>query len=259
MLLRASMHRIDRGGPRPEARYSGPSGPARAIGLLLTVLLHLGLLLALMLKPSRQEMERTAIQPEVTLIALGHGRPAAPPAPPPAVAAPAPVPSRPVIPLPVAPIAADRAPDPLPPAPVAVAAVAAVAVAPESADLSKGGAVASRPATNPGGAPDVRQPNCVPIPRAWLGRVAQMISDRQRYPAIARQRGERGTAYVRLNVDRTGRVLEAPLARSSGSPSLDTEAQDVMHRIGTFGHVPDTACPEWQVIVIDQPVSFAGR
>lgn len=85
-----------------------------------------------------------------------------------------------------------------------------------------------------------------------------MISDRQQYPAVARQRGERGTAHVRLNIDRSGRVLEAPLARSSGSSSLDAEAQDLMRRIGSFGRVPDSACPGWSIIVIDQPVSFAG-
>lgn len=254
MLLCARMRRIETRGPRPETGYyPGPSSRARAIGVLLTVLLHVGLLLAILLKPSQQEVEPTAILPAITFVALGPERPAAPPASPPAVTAPAPVPPRPVSPPPTPRIVFDRAPDPLPPAQAAVAPAA-----PDSTDLSMNDAAPSRPMTNRGGAPGVRQPNCVPIPYAWLGRVARMISDRQRYPALARQRGERGTAYVRLNVDRSGRVLEAPIARSSGFPRLDAEAQDVMRRIGSFGRVPDSACPGWQVIVIDQPVSFAG-
>lgn len=98
----------------------------------------------------------------------------------------------------------------------------------------------------------------MPIPYGWLAKVAQTISTEQRYPAISRQLGERGTAYVRLNLDRTGALLEAPLVRSSGHAHLDDEARDVMRRIGNFGRVPDSACPGQRVIVIDQPVSFAG-
>ena len=248
MLLRRDMRRIHTGGPRPETGYPGPSSRARAIGLTLTVLLHFGLLLAVVFRPSQQLEELTATQPAITFVAVG--RPAEPPAPPPALARPAPTPPRPVVPLPNPPIVTGRAPDPPPPV--------QLAVAPASADLSMNGAAPSLPTTPLGGAPAVHPPNCVPIPYAWLGRVARMISDRQRYPALARQRSERGTVHVRLNLDRSGRVLEAPLARSSGFPSLDAEAQDVMRRIGTFGRVPDTACPGWQVIVIDQPVSFGG-
>ena len=41
---------------------------------------------------------------------------------------------------------------------------------------------------------------------------------------LARRRGEQGTVLIRLTVDRGGRVLDAALARGSGSTVLDEAA-----------------------------------
>lgn len=103
---------------------------------------------------------------------------------------------------------------------------------------------------------DGRAPDCQ-LP-GWLNLVSQAIGFSLRYPAQARQLGEIGTAYVRLNVSRTGRVLEFPLLRSSGHRSLDDEARDVVRRIGRFAPVPATDCVGYDVIVVDQPIRFGS-
>jgi protein TonB len=50
------------------------------------------------------------------------------------------------------------------------------------------------------------------------------------YPAMARRRGESGTAVVRFVVGLTGAIENIELKRSSGSPTLDQAALDAMHQ-----------------------------
>lgn len=133
------------------------------------------------------------------------------------------------------------------PAPVAEAS-------PGDADPAMTGSAA---ASNAGERTD--RPDCTPVPYGWLSRVAQIINMEQRYPALSRQLGEHGTVYLRLSLDRSGLVLEAPLLQSSGYRRLDEEAQDLVRRIRSFGRVPDSACPDHRILVIDQPIRFTGR
>ncbi len=95
-------------------------------------------------------------------------------------------------------------------------------------------------------------------PYRWLLRFSRTIDSALRYPADARLRNERGTAFVRVNVERSGHVLETRLLRSSGYPLLDVEARDVIHRIGRFESMTPGECAGYDVIVVDQPVRF-GR
>ncbi|MGH8516447.1 MAG: energy transducer TonB [Panacagrimonas sp.] len=95
-------------------------------------------------------------------------------------------------------------------------------------------------------------------PFRWLLRLSRTIDSALRYPADARRRNERGTALVRVNVQRSGHILETRLLRSSGHPLLDTEARDVVHRIGRFEPMTPGECAGYDVIVVDQPVRF-GR
>lgn len=99
-------------------------------------------------------------------------------------------------------------------------------------------------------------PDC--LPRGWLLQMSQLINFSLRYPAQARQLGAMGTAYVRVSVARDGRVQEARLLQSSGNGSLDSEAQDVIRRISRFAPVPQARCAGYDIIVVDQPIRFAG-
>ena len=70
-------------------------------------------------------------------------------------------------------------------------------------------------------------PTAVPAPEtdmAWRRQVVAQLTQSQRYPPAALDRGTQGTAHVRFRVDRTGRILTAQLAHSSGSADLDAAA-----------------------------------
>jgi periplasmic protein TonB len=56
---------------------------------------------------------------------------------------------------------------------------------------------------------------------AWLER-------HKRYPEQARERGEEGRAVLQFTVDRSGRVLDFAVIRSSGYPDLDTAVESMM-------------------------------
>lgn len=92
-------------------------------------------------------------------------------------------------------------------------------------------------------------------PYRWLLRMSRTIDSALRNPGG----GERGTAYVRVSIQRSGYILEAPLIRSSGHPRLDAEARAVMQRIGRFEPLQPGDCPGYDVIVVDQPVRFDRR
>lgn len=67
-------------------------------------------------------------------------------------------------------------------------------------------------------------------PAGWQSRLMAHLERRKRYPPDARERGERGTAYVRFSIDGSGNVLSARLARSSGYSGLDQEVVSMVHR-----------------------------
>jgi protein TonB len=56
---------------------------------------------------------------------------------------------------------------------------------------------------------------------AWLER-------HKHYPEQARERGEEGRAVLKFTVDRSGRVLDFAVIRSSGYPDLDTAVESMM-------------------------------
>ena len=59
---------------------------------------------------------------------------------------------------------------------------------------------------------------------AWQRQVVAQLSQIQSYPPAARRKAAEGTAHVRFRVDRSGRILRAQLAHSSGSADLDAAA-----------------------------------
>lgn len=99
--------------------------------------------------------------------------------------------------------------------------------------------------------------DCLPL--HWLRGVSQRIGHALHYPPSARQLRQRGTAYVRVSVARSGAVIESPLLRGTGHRALDLEAQAVIQRIGRFAPVPADACVGADILVIDQPIQFGLR
>lgn len=59
---------------------------------------------------------------------------------------------------------------------------------------------------------------------AWRSALAAWVQSRKRYPDDARQQGMEGQVAVRVTFGRDGQVLDARVARSSGSDPLDRAA-----------------------------------
>jgi protein TonB len=74
-------------------------------------------------------------------------------------------------------------------------------------------------------------PARVPSPEASAGYRALLsawLERHKRYPDAARQRGEEGRAVLRFAVERSGRVIDYAVAKSSGYPDLDASIEDMM-------------------------------
>lgn len=219
----------------PFARDEPPdlraSRRARIAGLIAAALIHLLFMAALSVRPRPAMDEPAAMPPLQISLHDARSRSAAP-----AFA----FDIRPDAPrTEIAPPDFEMGPEPMPVPPSPPAAAPAAAPA---------GPVTSTRA-------DAPRPACWPY--RWLLGVSRSIESELRHPRNAR--GERGTAFVRISVERDGRIVEAPLLRSSGHPRLDAEARDVFVRIGRFEPVAPGDCAGYAVIVVDQPVRFGGR
>jgi protein TonB len=73
------------------------------------------------------------------------------------------------------------------------------------------------------------------------------------YPLAAARRGEHGTVTLRLTIGTDGSVLEAEVAKSSGSPRLDRAARD---QIATWHFTPAMRAGKPQLDVIELGVDF---
>jgi protein TonB len=64
----------------------------------------------------------------------------------------------------------------------------------------------------------------------WQGLVRARLEQFKRYPESAKIWGQEGVAHLYFTVDRSGRVLTARIAQSSGVEILDDEALQLIHR-----------------------------
>jgi protein TonB len=64
-------------------------------------------------------------------------------------------------------------------------------------------------------------------PATWRSMVMALLNRHKRFPSG----GSKGTAMVAFTIDRSGRVLSARLARSSGDAALDVEAVALARRV----------------------------
>lgn len=159
--------------------------------------------------------------------------------PPPPVAAPVPPPVAAPIPPPPS-IAAQRPQSPVTPAPKQHQPAArpgphAVAAAPRPHRPEAAPLEAERPPSGLPGQPRASvpppastQPQMAGPDPVWLARVDQWLMAHESYPEMARQRRQQGTVVVRFEVDRSGQVLSASLAHSSGLALLDQAALSLL-------------------------------
>jgi periplasmic protein TonB len=74
-------------------------------------------------------------------------------------------------------------------------------------------------------------PAPAPSPEAsagYRGLLSAWLESHKRYPDAARQRGEEGHAVLRFEVERSGRVVDYEVTKSSGYPDLDQSIEDMM-------------------------------
>jgi periplasmic protein TonB len=88
----------------------------------------------------------------------------------------------------------------------------------------------------------------------YAARVAAHLARHKQFPADARRRGEQGSAGVAFGIDGLGRVTTVNLTRSTGSRSLDSEAQSMVRRASPFPPPPGGQAMSFSV-----PVSFNMR
>ncbi len=66
----------------------------------------------------------------------------------------------------------------------------------------------------------------------WQKQVARIIAAKQTYPRVAQDRGEQGTARVKVYVGANGAVERTELIATSGSAPLDREAMMLPTKVG---------------------------
>lgn len=80
---------------------------------------------------------------------------------------------------------------------------------------------------------------------SWQRSLALHLNKHKQYPAEARRAGAEGIVRLWLSLDRSGRVIESHIVKSSGSSHLDREAMEVLIRASPFpqppSHVADLA------------------
>ena len=80
------------------------------------------------------------------------------------------------------------------------------------------------------------------------------LKKHQRYPSEARSRGQQGTVVIQFSIDRTGKMVEHSLQKSSGNPRLDDEALAAIERASPFPLPPDEEPGE--ALKYSMPIQF---
>lgn len=65
---------------------------------------------------------------------------------------------------------------------------------------------------------------------SWKRKIARHLQRNKRYPAEAQVKHQHGSAKVHFVINRQGRVISRYIVASSGVPSLDQEALDLLQR-----------------------------
>jgi protein TonB len=74
----------------------------------------------------------------------------------------------------------------------------------------------------------------------YLEKVRRWVARYQKFPDEAAQKKQYGTAYVRIEIDPAGNVLDAQIEQSSGYPLLDDATLKMVHDASPLPKVPTT-------------------
>jgi periplasmic protein TonB len=174
--------------------YANPqASPARVVGLAFVVLLHIGLVYALVTGLAYRVVQVVTVPIETKIIEATPQQRSEPPPPPPAFE-PAPIP---FVPPPEVHIAT--------PPPPPARSTAITTVTPERPPAPTAPAVSHEPVTV--------SPHLDPA-----------ASHEPDYPPVSRRLGEQGTVVLEVLVDASGHAVEAKVVQSSGFARLDDAA-----------------------------------
>jgi protein TonB len=81
----------------------------------------------------------------------------------------------------------------------------------------------------------VRNSTAIPT---WTSEIVALLERNKRYPPAAHVRGDHGIAQVLFTLDRSGRVIDSRITRSSGAALLDAEALALLQRAQPFPPPP---------------------
>ncbi|OYQ35512.1 hypothetical protein CHU95_07210 [Niveispirillum lacus] len=228
--------------------------PAGALRWPLAFTLALGAHLAvagfIALKPHSPAVADAPPPPPAILLDLTPPVPLPPPPPPPL--------PRPVTPVsaPKPPPVIDRAVAKLPPPPKDPPQVQPMMEAPVPTPAPSAPPSAPQPAVDapPHPLPSGPPPDAM---AAFQGRLMAHLGKHKRYPMASRQRRQQGTAWVRLTLDRQGRVVSHHLERGCGVEALDREATELVIRAQPLPAIPAEMGLEQMELVL--PVEFSLR
>ncbi|MDR3537588.1 MAG: energy transducer TonB [Acetobacteraceae bacterium] len=84
----------------------------------------------------------------------------------------------------------------------------------------------------------------------WQGRLVARLAQFRRFPRAAQLRREQGVVLMRVTLSRFGQVLAMSLARSSGYPDLDGEAQAWIARAEPLpAFPPEMTAPQMELMI----------
>ena len=112
-----------------------------------------------------------------------------------------------------------------------------------------GGASGSAAEGAAGGDPGLR--------RSYAAQLRQWVARHQHYPRVARARRIEGDGAVRFRIDRSGRLLYAVVARSTGHAVLDEELLAMLRRASPLPPMPPDLPGDSHEVIL--PAGFALR
>lgn len=90
--------------------------------------------------------------------------------------------------------------------------------------------------------------------QSWEGRVLARLEQKKRYPNEARREGLEDTVYVRITMDRKGRVLASSITRSRNHAVLNDAVRDLVRRADPLPALPEGVGGDQYTVTV--PVNF---
>lgn len=90
--------------------------------------------------------------------------------------------------------------------------------------------------------------------QSWEARVLAALERKKRYPGDAQRQGQEDVIYVRIGVDRNGRVVDSQIRKSRGYPLLDSEVMALVQRASPLPAPPKDVSGDPVMLLV--PVDF---